>query len=97
MSKRGNNDDNNERFKVPEPGPDSNYAPDPMRDRCAEAAARSGCREVLLCLQQRGVAITPGVPTVIQAAIASGFIAGWEVCLAELADAVGETSTGKVN
>jgi len=90
-------DNDKKRFRVPEPGPDSNYPPDPMRDRCAEAAARSGCREVLLCLQQRGVAITPGVLTVIQAAIASGFIAGWELCLAALADAAGETSTGKVN
>lgn len=94
MSKRGNA---NEHFKVPEPGPDSNYEADPMRDRCAEAAARSGCREVLSLLQNRGVAITPGVPTVIQAAIAAGFVAGWELCLAALADAAGETSTEKVN
>lgn len=85
-----------EYFKVPDPQPGMRV--DPMRDRCAEAAARAGCDDVLRALQSRGVALTPGVSTTMQATIAASFCAGWDLAMGVVeqrnADANGNSNAG---
>lgn len=54
---------------------------DPLRDRCADAAGRVGCRDLLLAMQKKGMMIYPGIATLIQGAIVGGFRTGWDVAL----------------